>query len=89
MSPEVSGEPAGELASKCLCGCGSNVRAEYLPGHDSRHKSALIRSVLAAEAPGTDDATKDAGVEAYAVILRRGWVAHLDKSRQVAQRNRD
>lgn len=28
---------------KCGCGCGSDVKHRYLPGHDAKHKSALVK----------------------------------------------
>lgn len=27
----------------CGCGCGSRVKRRYLPGHDAKHKSRLVK----------------------------------------------
>lgn len=55
----------------CVCGCNEMTKGgEFLPGHDARHKAALIREV---KAGGND--------EAYAELERRGWLHFLDKSR--------
>ena len=52
-------EPA--LPGFCGCGCGSPVRARYLPGHDARHKSTLLR------------ATRSGNERARGELVRLGW----------------
>lgn len=55
---------------RCVCSCGEMTKGgEFLPGHDARYKSALIREV---KAGGND--------EARAELERRGWTKFLDKS---------
>lgn len=62
-------------AKSCLCGCGGQTKGgTFVTGHDARYKSALIREALAGN------------VEAQAEIERRGWQAHLEKSRSAAER---
>lgn len=58
-APAASSERA--LSGFCGCGCGSLVRARYLPGHDARHKSALVRA-----ARSGDD-------QAHGELVRLGW----------------
>lgn len=47
---------------KCLCGCGANVRRRFLPGHDAKLKSRLLR----AHAGGIEMATE--------VLKDLGWL---------------
>lgn len=54
----------------CQCGCGAKVANMFKAGHDTRHKSRLIREVMAGDAP-----------EAKAEIERRGWGKFLAKAK--------
>jgi len=58
-APAASSERA--LSGFCGCGCGSPVRARYLPGHDARHKSALVR------------AARSGDERARGELVRLGW----------------
>lgn len=49
----------------CGCGCGAAVRQRYLPGHDTKHKSRLVREARA----GSE--------EAIACLARLGWLRFL------------
>jgi hypothetical protein len=51
----------------CGCGCGADVRQRYLPGHDAKHKSRLLREARA----GSD--------EAVANLTRLGWIRSLTR----------
>ena len=51
----------------CGCGCGASVRQRYLPGHDAKHKSRLLREARA----GSD--------EAVANLTRLGWIRFLTR----------
>ena len=53
----------------CACGCGEPVRRRYLPGHDARHKEALIRRAL-----GGDQ-------NAEIILEQLGWTKFLDSRR--------
>jgi hypothetical protein len=53
----------------CGCGCGAEVRSRYLPGHDAKHKSALVSRSL----EGDRAATRE--------LRKLGWEAHLEKAR--------
>jgi hypothetical protein len=61
-------------AKTCECGCGGEVRSRYLPGHDAKHKSALINRALSGEGAATRE------------LRKRGWQAHLEKSRASRKR---
>jgi hypothetical protein len=51
----------GEASSRvCGCGCGAAVRSEFLPGHDAKLRSRLLREARLDEA-------------ATAELRRRGW----------------
>lgn len=55
-------------ASKCQCGCGSPAKSTYLPGHDARHKSALVKAALLGDP------------DARATLEQKGWLKFLDKT---------
>jgi hypothetical protein len=55
--------------AQCACGCGAAVRRRYLPGHDARHKEALIRRAL------QGDTTADV------TLARLGWTKFLEARR--------
>jgi hypothetical protein len=44
----------------CLCGCGRPVRRRFLPGHDAKLKSRLLRDVRA-------------GAAAHSLLVELGW----------------
>ena len=54
----------------CGCGCGEPVARQYKPGHDARHKSALVAAL-------TGD-TVTTRVRAATVLLDRGWGGFAD-----------
>lgn len=55
----------------CVCGCGGTTKGgKFLPGHDARHKSNLIKEVLADESEA-----------ALAELTERGWLIFLEKAR--------
>ena len=59
----------------CLCGCeGTTKGGRYLPGHDAKHKSALVQSALAG------------GKRAENKLFALGWAGFLDTARQKLQR---
>jgi hypothetical protein len=64
-----SGAIAG--GTQCACGCGATVRRRYLPGHDARHKEALIRRSL------QGDTTAEVTLE------RLGWAKFLEARRSI------
>lgn len=63
-------EPYPDLPT-CNCGCGGtrSPTAKYLPGHDARHKSQLVK------------AAKEGDQRAYATLKAKGWLKFLDKSK--------
>ena len=44
---------ASTSANTCLCGCGAVVERRFLPGHDAKLKSRLIRLSLQGDAEAT------------------------------------
>jgi hypothetical protein len=50
---------------ECECGCGAAVRARFLPGHDARLKSQLVREARAGD------------IEAKLRLERLGWLRFL------------
>ena len=59
----------------CLCGCeGTTTGGRYLPGHDARHKSALVQAAIAG------------GKRAENKLFALGWAGFLDAARQKQQR---
>ena len=61
--------------NSCECGCGGKTGGgRYLPGHDAKHKSALVKAALA----GDQEATN--------LLEAKGWTRFLDKAREVAAR---
>lgn len=68
--PDGPLHPADPAAPRlCECGCGAPVRRRFLPGHDARLKSALLRDLRAGEAARRD-------------LARLGWRAAGTASRQ-------
>lgn len=55
-------------SSSCLCGCGGVTGGRFVPGHDSKLKSALF------------DAARSGDNAAYARIGELGWMHLYDKS---------
>lgn len=61
--------------ASCECGCRSTTGGgRYLPGHDAKHKSSLIKEALA----GSE--------EAIATLEKKGWTKFLDKKREILAR---
>jgi hypothetical protein len=61
---------------ECLCGCkGMTGGGQFLPGHDAKYKSHLIKEALAGGNP-----------EAEEILRQRGWTRFLDKAREIAER---
>jgi hypothetical protein len=48
----------------CSCGCGQLVARRYAPGHDARHRSALLRRMRAGDAAALQQLTE------------LGWMPH-------------
>jgi hypothetical protein len=53
----------------CECGCGAEVRSRFLPGHDAKLKSRLLR-----EARSSDPILR---LPAKLDLERRGWLKFL------------
>jgi hypothetical protein len=71
----------GQMASKentrtCGCGCGKPVTRTYLPGHDAKHKSALIATVLGSSDPAAVKAAKK-------VLRERNWTPFLTRKQEI------
>ena len=63
----LDADPPFKDTKKCACGCGSPTKSTYLPGHDSRHKSNLVKASLL----GDPDAT--------ATLNEKGWAKFAEK----------
>jgi hypothetical protein len=65
--PDMPLHPAGRVDTPglCECGCGLPVRRRFLPGHDARLRSRLLREARA-------------GVAARKELARLGWSRALD-----------
>lgn len=76
----ANAKPKAPLPGKvCLCGClGMTKGGDFMMGHDARHKSNLIREVLAG-----------GNADAEAELDRRGWTKFLDKKRELTQKARE
>lgn len=60
---------------KCACGCGDRTGGgTYLPGHDAKHKSSLVKEAMA----GNE--------EAEATLASKGWTKFLIKAQEIAAR---
>lgn len=53
----------------CQCGCGAEVARRYLPGHDARHKAAIV-------ARANDSTTRQLCDRAIDELLDRGWARY-------------
>lgn len=61
--------------NSCECGCGGTTGGgRFLPGHDAKLKSQLVKAALS----GDSNATAD--------LERRGWTKFLEKAREKANR---
>lgn len=59
----------------CLCGCGGTTKGgSFLPGHDAKYKSQLIKEAMA----GNEEAEQ--------TLADRDWAKFLDKAREIAAR---
>lgn len=64
------------MGKPCVCKCGGETKGgSFLPGHDAKHKSNLIKEALAGGNPEAEQELHD-----------RGWYRFLEKSREVAAR---
>lgn len=77
-----NGSMTSEPAKRCGCGCGAEVVRRYLPGHDARHKAALVRAANVADRRQADRAINQ--------LLDLGWAGYADLAtlRQYVQRDR-
>ncbi len=63
------------VAKECDCGCKEmTLGGNYRPGHDARHKSALVKAAI-----GGDES-------ALRVLGDKGWLRFLEKSQAVVNR---
>ena len=69
LKPSVFATASVAGAAQCACGCGSAVRRRYLPGHDARHKEALLRRSLQGD------------TTAEVTLARLGWTKFLEARR--------
>lgn len=61
---------------QCLCQCGGTTKGgSFLPGHDARYKSFLVKEAMAG---GNPDAER--------ILEERGWTKFLDKAKEIAAR---
>lgn len=61
LSPGAT-DDGGQEMNRCGCGCGALVRRRYLPGHDAKHRSRLLRAV------------KGGHAQAVVELQARGWM---------------
>jgi hypothetical protein len=64
----------------CFWGCGGEVKREFLPGHDPKHKSALIARIV-----GGDSRSADVKAATSELELR-GWRKFLDRKLQIIEK---
>lgn len=67
----------------CGCGCGEPVKRSYLPGHDARHKAALVMQA-------NQGSTRQACDWAIGQLIAKGWAHYAERAtlRQYKQRFR-
>jgi hypothetical protein len=65
---------AGKETHPCECGCEGQANRSYLPGHDAKHKSALIALALKGGATGK---------AAEETLAAKGWTKFLDRKREI------
>ena len=70
LGPSVIAAASVAGDAQCACGCGAAVRRRYLPGHDARHKEALIRRALQGD------------TTAEVTLARLGWTRFLEARRR-------
>lgn len=73
----------------CECGCGKPTirdEARFLPGHDAKLKSQLIRTILGRVAKGQTPPTPAQVRTALERIRALGWESHLEVSRNMDAR---
>lgn len=83
MATTTKKAPAKKAEPKltaCECGCGEQCPRRYLPGHDAKHKSALIAVATA------ESATAAQRRKAEQTIEELGWTQFLVKSQQRIER---
>lgn len=76
---------AEDVMPFCICGCGGKTKGgSFIPGHDAKLKSILIKGVLEqTKVEALETLTPD---ECLVVLEERGWTKFLDKARDVASR---
>lgn len=57
--------------TRCGCGCGAEVARRYLPGHDAKHKAALV-------AAANDATTRQAADRAIDQLIELGWTRYAE-----------
>lgn len=60
--------------NRCQCGCGTPTGARFTPGHDAKHKSALVHLALGGDQAAIDE------------LEERGWTKFLEQKRATASR---
>jgi hypothetical protein len=78
--------PAPPVPTPCECGCGRPAPRRFVPGHDAKLKSELIRFVLAGDHPDAEVAEVRAGATALERLENLGWLLHLELSRAARAR---
>jgi hypothetical protein len=63
------GSPRSAEARLCECGCGAPVRRRFLPGHDARLKSRLLKDLRAGESAARE-------------LARLGWHPGEDNQKE-------
>ena len=65
----------GGTVPDCICECGGQTKGgEFLPGHDARYKSALLKRYIE-----NDDS------EALMILTRRKWTKFIEASKRQAK----
>lgn len=76
--PMETNEP---VVKTCGCGCGVPVKRTYLPGHDARHKAALVLQA--------NQATTRQGCDrAIDQLVARGWAHYAERATLRAYKQR-
>lgn len=61
-----------ETTNSCQCGCGAQVARRYLPGHDARHKAAIVARA------NDESSTRQACDRAIDELIALGWTRYAD-----------
>jgi predicted RNase H-like nuclease len=68
-TPRLRATRRARQMSDCGCGCGALVSRRYLPGHDAKHKAALVQKAVAGD------------LNAEAQLATLGWSVFLQQRR--------